>query len=134
MKPYIISIASILVAILAIDSIWLTTMSERFYKPHMNHFMLNTIKMTPAALFYTMYSISISILITVPALKYNYSFIHVFALGALLGFTAYGAYDLVNHATIKGWPMILTVVDMTWGTLLTGIVTVIGYKMMQVIN
>jgi len=128
MKLYLISAPVILISLLMIDSIWLTVMSPRFYKPLMSHFMMDTIKLTPAIIFYVMYAISISILIVIPAIDAGYSPLKVFLFGALFGLTAYGAYDLVNHATIKGWPMILTVVDMAWGATLTGVVTFIGFK------
>jgi len=46
--------------------------------------------------------------------------------GALLGLIAYGTYNLTNHATIKGWPLTMTIVDMSWGTLATAIVCVVA--------
>jgi uncharacterized membrane protein len=47
--------------------------------------------------------------------------------GALFGLLAYATYDLTNLATLQGWPWELAVVDMIWGTVLTGTVSVIGY-------
>ena len=37
--------------------------------------------------------------------------------GALLGLVA--TYDLTNLATLRGWPIALTIVDIAWGTVLT---------------
>lgn len=39
----------------------------------------------------------------------------------------YGTYDLTNLATAKNWPVIVTVVDMVWGTGLAAAVGGIGY-------
>ena len=50
----------------------------------------------------------------------------LFLRGALLGLAAYGAYDLTNQATLKNWPLSITIVDMLWGTLATGLVCVIA--------
>ena len=51
----------------------------------------------------------------------------VLILGALFGLVTYATYDLTNHATIKNWPWIVTVVDLCWGTVLTASVSCIGY-------
>jgi len=43
-----------------------------------------------------------------------------FAVGATLGFSMYGLYDLTNYATLKGYTLEMTFVDMAWGTFLCG--------------
>jgi len=48
------------------------------------------------------------------------------ALGALLGLVCYAAYDLTNQALVKGWPLVVTVVDLVWGTVLGGAVSFIS--------
>ena len=47
-------------------------------------------------------------------------------MGALFGLVAYGTYDLTNAATLKGWSLTVTVVDMLWGSLLTGLSSAVG--------
>jgi uncharacterized membrane protein len=47
--------------------------------------------------------------------------------GALFGLVTYATYDLTNLATLKDWPLALTVVDLIWGTLLAGAVSVGTY-------
>jgi uncharacterized membrane protein len=128
MKTYLISFSAALITLLVIDGTWLNIMSGKFYKPLMSHFMAKNIKLTPVMIFYVMYAISITILLIIPAIKLDYSLCSVFFHGCLLGLTAYGAYDLVNHATVKDWPVKLTVVDMLWGTFLTGFVGSITFK------
>jgi uncharacterized membrane protein len=49
-----------------------------------------------------------------------------FAAGAFFGLVAYATYDLSSQALVRGWPVVVTVVDLTWGALLTGLVSVIG--------
>lgn len=34
----------------------------------------------------------------------------------LIGLAAYAAYNLTNIATLKGWPLKLSLVDLVWGT------------------
>ena len=43
-----------------------------------------------------------------------------FAVGATLGFSMYGLYDLTNYATLKGYTLEMTLTDMAWGTFLCG--------------
>jgi uncharacterized membrane protein len=46
---------------------------------------------------------------------------------ALFGLITYATYDLTNLATIKDWPIIVTVVDMIWGTVLSTLVGLAGF-------
>jgi uncharacterized membrane protein len=48
--------------------------------------------------------------------------------GVMLGLFAYGTYDLTNQATLKNWPTIVTIVDLIWGALLTGVVSAISFS------
>jgi uncharacterized membrane protein len=36
--------------------------------------------------------------------------------GALFGLVVYGVYDLTNYATLAGWPAVVTIADILWGT------------------
>jgi len=51
--------------------------------------------------------------------------------GALLGLFAYGTYDLTNLATLKGWPVFLSILDMAWGTAATSVSAVAGKSVIQ---
>jgi uncharacterized membrane protein len=46
---------------------------------------------------------------------------------AFFGLIAYATYDLTNLATLKGWPVAVTVVDLCWGMVLTASVAAAGY-------
>jgi uncharacterized membrane protein len=50
----------------------------------------------------------------------------IFLSGALLGLVAYGAYDFTNQATLRDWPVVVTIVDLAWGAILTGVVSVVS--------
>jgi len=47
-------------------------------------------------------------------------------LGAFLGLVSCATYDLSNLATLKDWPIIVTVVDLVWGATLGGLVSLAG--------
>jgi uncharacterized membrane protein len=123
MKPFIVS----LLALLAIDSVWLTVMAKKFYSQHIGHIMASSPNLVPAGAFYLVYSLGITFFVVTPAVHNNSSLTKVFLTGALLGLVAYATYDLTNHATIKNWPTIVTLVDLIWGALLTGAVSLIAF-------
>ena len=51
---------------------------------------------------------------------------HAALLGAAFGFSAYATYNLSNWATLRGWPVSLTFVDIAWGTCLTAMAAAAG--------
>jgi uncharacterized membrane protein len=62
----------------------------------------------------------------VPAVEKN-SWVVALALGALFGLITYATYDLTNLATVKDWPLLVTIVDLIWGMTLAASVSVITY-------
>ena len=49
-----------------------------------------------------------------------------FVAGATVGFLVYASYDLTNLSLLKDWPLGLSLMDITWGTLLSGITASVG--------
>jgi len=48
-----------------------------------------------------------------------------FGWGALFGLVLYGVYDLTNLAVLEKWTVRMTLVDMTWGCVLCGTISVV---------
>ncbi len=126
MKTFYISFVSIILSMLILDGLWLGIMIKRFYQPQIGYLMGGSPKIIPAVLFYILYAICLAVFVTLPALQNHSSYLDVLSKGMLLGLMAYGTYDLTNHATLKDWPAMVTVVDMVWGAILTGTVSVIS--------
>lgn len=123
MKTTILGYVFSLIVMLVMDAVWLGTMAPRFYIPKMGALMAATPNWIAAGLFYLIYAGGISLLVVWPALRSETSLLVVFGFGAALGFVAYATYDLTNQATIQNWPVAITLVDLVWGTLLTGVVS-----------
>ena len=83
-------------------------------------------KLGVAAAFYLLYVVGIVALAIVPGLQEG-SVVGALWRGALFGFLAYATYDLTNLSTIRDWPWQLSLIDMTWGTILNSVVAVAGY-------
>ncbi|GAV32092.1 predicted membrane protein [Coriobacteriaceae bacterium EMTCatB1] len=124
-KLAVLYVASLLV-FLGIDFVWLTTMGDRFYRKQLGSLMSDTPNLAVALLFYLVYVVGVLVLVVMPAVDAGSLWKAVVA-GALLGLVAYGTYDITNLSTIAGWPAVIAVVDLIWGTTLTAAVSAIGY-------
>ena len=110
------------VAMGVLDAIWLATMTARLYRRQLSGLLLDSPSLAPAIAFYLLYAVGVVVLVVRPALDGEWPLSRAVAMGALLGLVAYGTYDLTNQATIRGWSMVVTVVDMAWGASLTAVV------------
>ena len=79
-----------------------------------------------AGAFYTVYVVGIVIFAVSPALKSG-NWQDALIYGLLFGFFAYATYDFTNLATLRDWPVVVTLVDVTWGTFVTGVSAWAGY-------
>lgn len=107
------------VIFLGFDAIWLYSMSGT-YKRLIGDLLAEPFQIAPAMAFYVLYVCGIVGFAVLPSLS-NGGWVAAAGKGAFLGIVAYGTYDLTNQATLKHWPWRLTLIDMTWGTLLTSI-------------
>lgn len=104
-----------------IDLIWLGVLAKDFYQRRLGYLMRPQVNWTAALLFYLVFIVGIVIFAVKPALEAQ-SPVRALAYGALFGFFTYATYDLTNLATVRDWPVIVTVVDLIWGTVLCGAV------------
>ena len=114
-----------LVVFFAIDMIWLGVVSKGFYRRHLGAFMTPKVNWTAAMLFYLLFIVGLLVFVVRPALAAGAP-LHALFYGALLGLISYATYDLTNLATLKDWPLVVTVVDLIWGTVLGGVVSYIS--------
>lgn len=126
MKTVLWAYAGSLVTLLVADAIWLGVMARSFYKEQLGDMMLPQPNLAIASLFYLFFAAALVLLVVSPAVKSG-SLITVIAYGAVLGLAAYGTYDITNLATLKNWPIKVTVVDMAWGTFVTALSAAGGY-------
>jgi uncharacterized membrane protein len=108
--------------------LWLGLIAPSFYKAQIGHLMTDTIRWPVAIAFYLIFLVGLLIFVLMPALEAR-SFVHAVVYGALFGFFTYATYDLTNWATLRDWPMLVSIVDIAWGTVLTGAVSGITYSL-----
>ena len=125
MKQFISIWILSLISMLALDGVWLSLMVKRFYAPLFGNFMLSSPQIIPIVIFYLMYTLGLTWLVLFPGIVQQSSLSLLFFNGLIFGFVTYGTYDLTNQATIRDWSVLITLVDMAWGALLSGLVAVI---------
>jgi uncharacterized membrane protein len=109
-----------------LDALWLTIAGPRLYRPAIGELLAPRPDMRAAVAFYLIYVAGVVILAVTPALR-DASAVKAATSGAVLGLIAYATYDLTNQATLRVWPVHVTLIDMAWGALLTAAASVGGY-------
>jgi uncharacterized membrane protein len=113
-------------AFFAIDIVWLTVVASGFYSQHIGQYLRPDPLLGAAALFYLMYLVGVLVFAVLPGLEAG-SLVRAAGLGALFGLIAYATFDLTCLALFKDFPVVVVVVDLAWGTVLTGTVSAVGY-------
>lgn len=107
---------------LLIDMVWLLWLGRSLYVSEIGDILRQPPNMGAAAAFYVLYVTGLMIMVIWPAVQ-SQSVVQGLIYGALLGLIAYGTYDLTNLAVMKGFTTKIAVIDMIWGTVLTGAVS-----------
>jgi len=110
----------------AIDMLWLGFFAKNFYKEKLGFIFTGEINWAAAVIFYLIYIGGILFFAVLPALR-EQNWTMALINGAVLGGLCYATYDLTNMATIKQWPLIVVVVDIIWGIVLTGGISILTY-------
>lgn len=121
-KLYFITFA----AFLAIDAVWLALVARTFYRKYLDWLMAANPNWIAALLFYLLFVVGVLVFVVVPGVEEG-SLRTTLLRAALFGLIAYATYDLTNLATVKDWPLTVTVVDMLWGTALSVAVGYVGF-------
>lgn len=116
--------AGLVMAIL--DAVWLTTVGPRLYRPAIGELLAPEANLRVAAVFYVVYVAGIVFLAVLPAIREG-SALRAVTAGAVLGLVAYATYDLTNQATLRVWPLHVTLIDLAWGTFVTTAAALGGY-------
>ena len=114
-----------------LDAVWLGLIAPKFYKKHIGFIMADKPNWFAAAAFYLIFILGVTLFIVYPGWKDHWAILKIALMGGLFGLVTYATYDLTNQATLKNWPAIVTGVDLLWGTLLTGAVSVVAVSILK---
>jgi uncharacterized membrane protein len=119
MNKYIFAYLAAAGVMLALDMLWLGVIAKPMYQQAIGHLMADQPNVWAAGAFYVLYAAGLLVFAVTPYAA-DAPWGKTLAMGALFGFFAYATYDLSNLATLKQWPLRLTLLDMAWGTALSG--------------
>ena len=125
MFKWIATYLGMIVFMFVIDLIWLSVVAKSIYQQGIGHLMAAEPNLIYAGLFYLVYVLGLLWFAikpnrALPGIK------RVFVAGATVGFLVYASYDLTNLSLLKDWPLGLSLMDITWGILLSGIAASVG--------
>lgn len=117
LKQMMVSAATMLV----LDGLWLGVIANSFYFNNLKHLARAKgnsfdVNYVAAGAVYVLMLLGFMLFIAPSLQKWNYweSILNA----GLLGLVIYGVYDFTNLATLRDWSVIVTFVDMIWGSFL----------------
>ena len=121
-KMYLIAFISFII----IDGIWLGFISKNLYKKELGHLLSRSPNWYAAIIFYLIFLFGLVYFVINPAIEKE-SVKYLIVSGLLFGLITYGTYDLTNLATLKDWPIKITIIDLIWGSTLSMTVSLMTY-------
>lgn len=115
-----------LLLLVAGDVVWLGFFARDFYASSLGNLMTTTPNWSAAVAFYIFYAGALVYFVIEPAVKAK-SLTRALLPGAFFGFMAFATYDLTNLATLNNWPVLMSFVDVAWGTFWGGAVSGLTY-------
>ena len=118
MNKYVAAYAGTATVMVALDMLWLSVIAKPMYQQGIGHLMAEKPIVGIAVLFYLLYALGVVVFAVSP--QHNgATWTVTLAMGALFGFFAYATYDLTNLATLRDWPLRLSLIDIGWGTVVS---------------
>lgn len=119
MQIVILFLATSLVFLVA-DALMLRFVIQPLFQQHLGKQLIDGLRLGPAILFYLTYMFGVLWFVGLPALRSNDP-INALINGAVLGFIAYGTYELTSWSVMRNWHGSMVMVDWAWGTVVTGL-------------
>jgi uncharacterized membrane protein len=104
---------------LGLDMLGIRYLIRPVFERHVGHLLADPLRLGPAAVFYLAYVAGVLWFVSLPALREGAP-LQALIGGAILGFIAYGTYEMTNYATLSDWSLQQVIVDGLWGIALTG--------------
>jgi len=118
--PYL----AIVVTMMVLDVLWIGVLARPLYNRGIGHLMAEQPNFVAAAAFYLLFAAGLMAFVVLPRAPGDWPM--AAAWGALFGFMAYMTYDLTNLATLRAWPLGLSLIDTAWGCVATGLAATAG--------
>lgn len=130
MKSLLFGYLAALVTLAILDALWLGVVAREFYKARLGQLLLDQPLWWAAILFYLIHAAGVAVFAVPPAVAAG-TWTAAMLYGALFGLCVYAAYDLSNLATLRGWPMAVSLVDLAWGAAVTAAATLVAFLVVR---
>jgi uncharacterized membrane protein len=130
MKSLLIGYLVALAVLALLDALWLGVVSRDFYKARLGQLLLDRPLWSVAIVFYLIHAVGIAVFAVPPAVAAG-TWPAAVLYGGLFGFCVYAAYDITNLATLRGWPMAVSLVDLAWGAVVTAAATLVAFLVVR---
>ncbi|MDN5343495.1 MAG: hypothetical protein PWP28_2375 [Oceanotoga sp.] len=128
-RNYVISF----IVFFIIDILWLGLIAKNIYNKYLGYIIKDNFNWIAAIIFYIIFIIGIQFFVLNPAIE-KQSVLYAFLVGGIFGFITYSTYDLTNLATVKQWPISITIIDIIWGSILSSLTSGISYLIINFFN
>jgi uncharacterized membrane protein len=125
MKTFLIALM-VAPFMVVLDLFWVGLVANNYYKSQLGPLFAPHIQVWPVIAFYLIYIFALSYFAVTPGVAIH-SWARVAINAAILGLAAYATYDLVNLGITAGWPLQMSLVDMTWGIVVSTLASSGGY-------
>ncbi len=116
-----------LIAYVVLDMAWVGVIAHSFYQNYLGFLMSSNINWIAIALFYLLFIVGLLVFVIIPG-QQSGSLQNTLVLAAFFGLVTYATYDLTNLATLRDWPIMVTMVDLLWGMLACTLVSYISFS------
>jgi uncharacterized membrane protein len=123
---YLVAYVVTLLVFLGMDFSFVLGLAAPIYKQEIGPLLLTNFNLVPSMLFYLVYIGGAVLFVVTPALKER-RWQRAALLGVAFGLVAYSTYDLTNLGTMKGFTLKITLIDLTWGMVVTSVSSTVGY-------
>ena len=128
-KTYLVTF----IVFFAIDLVWLGVIAKDLYRKHLGFLMADNVNWAAAIGFYMLFILGLIFFALDPALKKE-SLTYAILVGGFFGLVTYATYDMTNLATLKDWPVYITVIDIAWGTFLCSMTTAGSFIILRLLG
>ena len=124
MLKLLIAYLSTAVVFVLMDGAFLGVVGPKLYRPDIGPLLADKVRLGPALVFYLLYIAGLVYFCVRPSLGQGWT--AGLINGVLLGLLAYGTYDLTCYAVMRVWTLKVTVVDLAWGVIASGVAAAAG--------
>jgi uncharacterized membrane protein len=116
MMDFLFQVLVTLVIFTLVDLFWLIKVAPKLYRKYIGHLMADKVNRVAAGLFYVIFIFGLVFFVIQPNQD---NLLQAILAGGVFGLVTYATYDLTNLATLKAWPIPITIIDLLWGTFVT---------------